>query len=144
MWRGGTGSRIRGRSLALREFLAALVPGVQYVSLQRELPPEDLEAIASRPDIVHVGEEQADFRDAAALCESVDLVVSVDTSVAHLAGALDVPVWVLLPGHCDWRWFDDRDDSPWYPRATLFRQRHDGDWSDVLARVAMGLRARFG
>jgi hypothetical protein len=119
MWRGGTGSRIRGRSLALREFLAALVPGVQYVSLQRELPPEDLETIASRPDIVHLGEEQADFRDAAALCESVDLVVSVDTSVAHLAGALDVPVWVLLPGHCDWRWFDDRDDSPWYPRAKL-------------------------
>ena len=144
MWRGGTGSRIRGRSLALREFLAALVPGVQYVSLQRELPDEDLAVLASRPDIAHFGDEQADFSDAAALCEAVDLVVSVDTSVAHLAGALDVPLWVLLPARCDWRWFDERKDSPWYPRATLLRQTRDGDWSEVLARVAAGLRTRFG
>jgi ADP-heptose:LPS heptosyltransferase len=143
MWRGGTGSRIRGRSLALRELLPALVPGVQYVSLQRELPEEDLEVLASRPDIVHVGEAQADLRDAAALCASVDLVVSVDTSIAHLAGALDVPLWVLLPERCDWRWFDDRADTPWYPRATLLRQRRQGEWADVLERVAAGLKARF-
>jgi predicted O-linked N-acetylglucosamine transferase (SPINDLY family) len=144
MWRGGIGSRIRGRSLALHDLLPALVPGVQYVSLQRELPDEDLAVLASRRDIVHLGDEQEDFRDAAALCASVDLVVSVDTSVAHLAGALDVPLWLLLPARCDWRWFDGREDSPWYPRATLLRQRRDGDWREVLERVAAGLRARFG
>ena len=142
MWRGGSGSRIRGRSIAAREFLAALPSGPGYVSLQRELPHEDLEAIATRPDLVHFGDAQQDFRDAAALCASVDLVVSVDTSVAHLTGALGRPLWLLLPGRCDWRWFDDREDSPWYPSASLLRQRRDGDWSDVLERVAAGLRAR--
>jgi predicted O-linked N-acetylglucosamine transferase (SPINDLY family) len=144
MWRGGSGSRIRGRSIAAHAFLAALPRGPRYVSLQRELPAEDLEAIATRPDLVHFGDEQEDFGDAAALCASVDLVVSVDTSVAHLAGALGRTLWLLLPGRCDWRWFDDREDSPWYPSATLLRQRRDGDWSDVLERLTAELRARYG
>jgi len=75
------------------------------------------------------------FTDTAAAVSNVDLVISVDTSVAHLAGALGKPVWVLLPLCPDWRWLLDRDDSPWYPTARLFRQPDIGDWESVVGRV---------
>jgi ADP-heptose:LPS heptosyltransferase len=70
----------------------------------------------------------------------LDLVISVDTSVVHLAGALGTPVWTLLPRTADWRWLLDRDDSPWYPTMRLFRQTERGDWPEVLRRVADNLR----
>ena len=90
---------------------------------------------------VHAG--IVDFADTAALIAAMDLVITVDTAVAHLAGALGRPVWVLLP-HCpDWRWLLGRDDSPWYPTARLFRQPAPGDWDSVLARVEEALDARF-
>ena len=82
-----------------------------------------------------------DFRDTAALVELVDLVVSVDTAVAHLAGAMGKPVWVLLPWSPDWRWLLDRTDSPWYPTARLWRQERPGDWAGVIARLARELPA---
>ena len=78
----------------------------------------------------------ADFSDTAALCVLMDLVISIDTSVAHLAGALGIPVWVLLTWAPDWRWLLDRDDSPWYPSMRLFRQKARWDWNGVLDRVA--------
>lgn len=143
VWQGGTGSRIRGRSLPLAELLRALPPGPQYVSLQHELSAADRALIEGRADVAHFGDEQADFADAAALCVLVDRVVSVDTSVAHLAGALGVPLWILLPRRCDWRWFDGREDTPWYPGARLWRQSRDGDWPEVLARVGTALRAEL-
>ena len=87
-----------------------------------------------------------DFSDTAAAVAQLDLVISVDTSVAHLAGALGKPVWVLLPFCPDWRWLLERDDSPWYPTARLFRQPRIGDWDSVIAQVgdALTLRAKTG
>ena len=80
------------------------------------------------------------FGDAAAMCELMDVVISVDTAVAHLSGALGRPTWVLLDYAPDWRWMLDRDDSPWYPSAKLYRQQSLGDWAGVIARVAAELR----
>jgi ADP-heptose:LPS heptosyltransferase len=82
-----------------------------------------------------------DFEDTAALIANLDLVITVDTAVAHLAGGLGRPVWILLPYAADWRWMTGRDDSPWYPSARLFRQRRAGDWGDVLDRVRQALIA---
>ena len=82
----------------------------------------------------HLGDELADFSDTAAVLALADLVITVDTSVAHLAGALGRPLWILLPFWPDWRWTLDRA-SPWYPDARLFRQGADGDWDPVIARV---------
>jgi ADP-heptose:LPS heptosyltransferase len=79
--------------------------------------------------------ELGDFSDTAALTSQLDLVISVDTSVAHLAGALGKPVWVLLTHAPDWRWLLDRDDSPWYPSARLFRQRETREWGSVTTQV---------
>jgi ADP-heptose:LPS heptosyltransferase len=85
-----------------------------------------------------------DFADTAAIIANLDLVIAVDTAVAHLAGAMGKPCWILLADHMtDWRWLSERDDSPWYPDAVrLFRQQERGDWPAVVARVAVAL-ARF-
>jgi hypothetical protein len=85
-----------------------------------------------------------DFSDTAALIQNLDLVITIDTSVAHLAGALGKPVWVMLPYVADWRWMLDREDSPWYPSMKLFRQPKAGDWEAVVARVAAELRRLAG
>ena len=94
------------------------------------------------PDFLLQAHELGDFSDTAALISQLDLVISVDTSVAHLAGALGKPVWVLLTHAPDWRWLLDRDDSPWYPTARLFRQARPGEWDPVLARVIDAGRSR--
>lgn len=134
----------RKRSIALAEFLTLLPPGVQPVSLHKEVREADLPALQARPDMLYFGEALADFSDTAALCELVDVVVSVDTSVAHLAGALGKPVWLLLPVNPDWRWLLDRADSPWYPRARLFRQTGTGQWGPVLRDVQQALMRLSG
>jgi ADP-heptose:LPS heptosyltransferase len=82
-----------------------------------------------------------DFADTAALVSQMDLVLSIDTSVAHLAGALGIPVWIMLPFSADWRWLIDRTDTVWYPTARLFRQKLPGDWDGVVAEVAQALSA---
>jgi ADP-heptose:LPS heptosyltransferase len=81
----------------------------------------------------------SDFGDTATIINQLDLIISVDTSVAHLAGALGKPVWILLCANADWRWFIDRTDSPWYPSATLFRQSVFGQWDDVIHNVKKSL-----
>jgi ADP-heptose:LPS heptosyltransferase len=88
---------------------------------------------------VPIGGELHDFADLAAVVAQLDLVITVDTVFAHLAGALGRPVWILLPFNSDWRWLRDRDDSPWYASARLYRQRRLGEWPEVLARVARDL-----
>ncbi|HEU0216220.1 MAG TPA: tetratricopeptide repeat protein [Stellaceae bacterium] len=111
------------------------VPGVQFVSLHREVRPEHAGALADSPQIVHFGEQLADFADTAAVIAQLDLVISTDTAVAHLAGAMGKPVWVLTQLAPDWRWLLGREDSPWYPTAKLYRQRRYGDWEEVVGRV---------
>ena len=89
--------------------------------------------------ISHYGQELKDFTDTAALCELMDLVISVDTSVAHLAGAIGKTTWVLLPYTPEWRWLFDRDDSPWYESVKLYRQDESREWSRVLNQAAVDL-----
>ncbi len=129
------------RSLALAEMLPLAGDGVQWVSLQKEVSATDAALLASRPDIRSAGGLLTDFAETAALVELMDVVVTVDTSVAHLAGAMGKPVWILLEWSADWRWLRDRDDSPWYPTARLFRQAAPGDWAGVIRRVRDALDA---
>ncbi len=129
------------RSIALSALLAALPDTLEYVSLQKEVRATDRQALESNGHIRHFGDAIKDFDDTAALCEWMDLVISVDTSVAHLSGALGRPTWVLLPYVPDWRWQLDRDDSPWYPSVKLYRQAADRVWAGVLARVRADLAA---
>jgi ADP-heptose:LPS heptosyltransferase len=109
------------------------------ISVQKGAGAEQLETFRALFPIVDLASELDDFVDTAAAMKSLDLVITADTAVAHLAGALGVPVWVALPFNPDWRWLLDRSDSPWYPSMRLFRQKALGDWSDVLARMAAAL-----
>ena len=106
----------------------------RFVSLQKEIRAGDAE-ILKRCNVLQFGQQLGDFSDTAALISQLDLVITVDTSVAHLAGALGKPVWILLTHAPDWRWLLDRNDSPWYPSARLFRQDETRDWSRVTMRV---------
>ena len=113
------------------------------MSLQKSLSESDAELLASCPHVRHAGDALGDFADTAALVELMDVVVTVDTSVAHLAGAMGKPVWILLPCNPDWRWLLDRADSPWYPTARLFRQPAVGDWTAVVRRLREELGREF-
>jgi tetratricopeptide (TPR) repeat protein len=144
VWAGAKSkwAELRQRSLPLRSLLPLLsLPGLEFVSLQKEVPEEDRAVLAERSDLLHVGDEIGDFTDTAALVSLMDLVVSVDTATAHLAGALARPLWILLGRPCDWRWMLEREDSPWYPTARLFRQVRGGEWDDPVRRVVDELRA---
>jgi hypothetical protein len=110
-----------------------------YVSLQRDVRAADATVLQGRSDLLHFGDQLKTFSDTAALMSNLDLIISVDTSVVHLAGALAKSVWVLLPFIPDWRWLLDRDDSPWYPTARLFRQDETRQWDNVIARVHAAL-----
>jgi Glycosyltransferase family 9 (heptosyltransferase) len=124
------------RSLAYDRFAALLAtPDVEFVSIQKEIAPQDAAALRAHANVIHIGDGLRDFTDTAAVVSLLDLVVSADTAVVHLAGALGRPVWVLLPFSPDFRWLLEREDSPWYPTARLFRQPRPGDWESVLARV---------
>jgi tetratricopeptide (TPR) repeat protein len=107
---------------------------IEFISLVRDLRDEDA-PLLDGSGILNLGDELGDFADTAAVISLLDLVVSVDTSVAHLAGAMAKPVWILLPFSPDWRWMLGRSDSPWYPTARLFRQSARDDWTSVLSRV---------
>jgi tetratricopeptide (TPR) repeat protein len=132
----------RERSLELDCLHRLLDPRIEVISLQKEVTDAE-RAWLNRMGIIRVEDLIGDFSDTAALCMLVDLVISVDTSVAHLAGALGVPVWLLLSAVADWRWLRDREDSPWYPSMRLFRQRSRGDWDSVLRPVERELINRF-
>lgn len=139
VWSGNPAhSNDQNRSLALSALRRIAVPGICFVSLQREVRDADRAALRDS-DICDVADQLRSFSDTAALVEALDLVVSVDTSVAHLAGALGKPVWILLPYRPDWRWLMDREDSPWYPTARLFRQPAPGAWEPVLDAVRVAL-----
>lgn len=140
VWSGNAAhTNDENRSFPLSALVNQLPASAQYISLQKEIRPADRETLAQRPDILRLDEEIRDFSDTAALCELVDVVLSVDTSVAHLAGALGRPVWIALPFNPDWRWLLGRSDSPWYPSATLYRQAAPGRWDEVMAHLAQDL-----
>ncbi|WP_377806236.1 tetratricopeptide repeat-containing glycosyltransferase family protein (plasmid) [Azospirillum sp. A29] len=144
VWAGSpTHGNDKNRSIGLAPFARlAAIPGVRLVSIQKgptegqaANPPGGFPLLNLSPDIKH-------FADTAAIMAGLDLVVCVDTSVAHLAGALGVPVWVLVPFAPDWRWMLDRDDSPWYPTMRLFRQSRPQSWDDAVDRLERALRDR--
>jgi tetratricopeptide (TPR) repeat protein len=127
--------RDRERSIGLGDLLPLLDVDATFVSLQKEVRAADTATLRERADIIHFGHELAGFSDTAALMSHLDLVISIDTAIAHLAGALGKPVWILLTHVPDWRWLLDRNDSPWYPTARLFRQSDAREWNSVIARV---------
>ncbi len=131
----------RWRSIPLAH-LAPLTKlgGTTFYSLQMGPQTSQVKQLGSRVRIIDLQDEQEDFADTAAIIANLDLVISIDTSVAHLAGAMGKPVWVLLHKSPDWRWLLEREDSPWYPTARLFRQSTLGNWQDVVARVEQNLR----
>jgi Tfp pilus assembly protein PilF len=143
VWQGNpqhTRDRERSFRLAQLEPLAR-VTGVRLFSLQKNAGTDQIAAVANRFPVTDLGSRLEDFVDTAAALCSLDLVISPDSSPAHLAGALGVPVWLALPYVADWRWMSDRDDSPWYPTMRLFRQRRFGDWDEVFQRLAAELTA---
>ncbi len=140
-WKGNPQQMVdaaRSCPLALFEVLAG-IPRVTWVSLHNEPLEAEERASAQRLGLVDVSAELRDFDDTAALIANLDLVVSVDTAVLHLAGAMGRPAWALLPFSPDWRWLLDREDSVWYPTLRLFRQQRPDDWEPVLERVAAQL-----
>lgn len=127
------------RSIAFEKLRSIMdVPGATFVNIQRDLRVSDEAAFAASP-IVDYRLFLTDFAQTAALVSELDVVVTVDTALGHLAGALGKPVWILLSAVSDWRWLEDRHDSPWYPTVRLFRQRTLGDWGPVFAEVKAGL-----
>ncbi|MDX2185609.1 MAG: tetratricopeptide repeat protein [Opitutaceae bacterium] len=127
------------RSLPLARLLAAIPGKTSLFSLQKEIPASDTAALAATPDMQLLSPFLNDFSDTAAALLCLDALVTVDTSVAHLAGCLGVPTFLLLPTPPDWRWLLGRDDSPWYPTVRLFRQPAPGDWAPALARLHSAL-----
>jgi tetratricopeptide (TPR) repeat protein len=142
-WRGNPNVKNgRKRSVGVELFtrLFATAPeGVVFVSLQKETTAEEKMLLHRFPCVLDKSDAIGDFADTAAMICNLDLIISVDTSVAHLAGALGRRTWVLLPVVPDWRWMMGRDDSPWYPSVRLFRQTKRGDWGTVIDRVATAL-----
>src|SRR3984885_9870488 len=140
VWSGSpTNRNDHNRSIRLSALLPLLDSDATYVGLQQDVRPSDAAVLHERSDLLDFGDELKTFSDTAALVSNLDLVISVDTSVAHLAGALGKPVWLLLPFIPDWRWLLDRDDSPWYPTARLFRQDDTREWDNVITRVHAAL-----
>jgi hypothetical protein len=121
--------------------------GVRLLSLQKHWGSEQLHEVAGQLSVIDLGsrldEASGAFMDTAAVMMHLDLVVTSDTAIAHLAGAMGVPVWVAIPFVPDWRWLLDRDDSPWYPTMRLFRQKRPGDWAGVFEQIRTALAARL-
>ena len=131
----------RWRSFPLAQLLPlAKVPGVRLINLQVDHGLEQLGALNGRLPIIELSSHPRDFVDTAAIVSQLDLVITPDTAMAHLAGGLGVPVWVAMSTVAEWRWMIDREDSPWYPTMRLFRQTTLGDWETVFNRMAEALR----
>ena len=143
-WQGNPRGKIDdGRSIPLEKFVSlGRVPGVRLISLQKHV---GLDQLAGDIEIETLGDAFDNgpdaFIDTAAVMNSLDLIITSDTSIAHLAGALGRPTWVALKQVPDWRWLLDREDSPWYPTLRLFRQPQRDDWASVFATIERELRS---
>jgi len=129
------------RSIPLDTLAHILTEAAEWHAIQKNIRDRDRDYLIRSNSIKNYSGLLKDFSDTAALISEMDLVIAVDTAAAHLAGALGKRVWILLPFHPDYRWLRDRDDSPWYPTAQLFRQAEDGKWDDVLKRISGELDA---
>jgi hypothetical protein len=126
----------QARSIGLTRLSPLLsLSGVKFISIQKDLRPGDRDILRNSPHVTHFGDEIEDFDDTAAIVSLLDLVISSDTSIVHLAGALGKRVWILLQYSAEWRWLLGRTDSPWYPNARLFRQPKIDDWESVVREV---------
>jgi hypothetical protein len=144
VWSGNPDNKVDARrSIRLSDWIPHLPPEFEYFCLQKDVRDADRAALESSRCIVSFDDNLLNFENTAALCDCLDITISVDTSIAHLSCALGRPTWVLLPFTPDWRWLLDRDDSPWYPTAKLFRQKAVDDWNEVFSRVAGDLRREF-
>jgi hypothetical protein len=142
VWRGNPKNKNDyKRSIGLADLIRHLPAGPLYVSLHKDVSETDRQLLQSSQILQF--DDDMDFSGTAALCECLDLVISVDTSLAHLSGALGKNTWILLPFVPDWRWLLDRADSPWYPSVRLYRQDRRGDWSCVLERMQADLIRAF-
>ncbi len=131
------------RSVRLETLAPILaIEGVDFFGLQKPFPEDDRAFAASLPHFTDLSPELIDFAETGALMQSMDLLVAVDTAVVHLAGALGVAAWVLVPEPADWRWLLNRTDNPWYPTLTLFRQQKPTQWAPVTEAIAERLRGR--
>jgi len=135
VWSGSSTHGIYNRSISLLTFLALLSPDADWVCLQKEISEKDVAVLRQDGRITFFDDDLRDFSDTAALLDLMDLVITIDTSVAHLASAMGKPTWILLPFNADWRWLLNRNDSPWYPGVRLFRQEAIGDWTGPIAHV---------
>jgi Glycosyltransferase family 9 (heptosyltransferase) len=143
-WQGGISRIDCGRSFALRLLQPlASVPDVRLISLQRGAGVEQLQRLPPGMRVESLGEEfdapPDAFIDSAAVMQNLHLIISADTAIAHLAGALGRPAWIALKHVPDWRWFLDAADSPWYPTLRLFRQQRSGDWQSVIGAMYIAL-----
>ena len=130
----------RRRSIRLSRLLPLADAGpAVFVSLQKPMPDADKETMRAFDGLTDLSDELTNFGETAALMENLDLIVTVDTSMGHLAGALGKPVWIMIPKAADWRWMLEREDSPWYPTARLFRQPKPGEWDTVIDKVRAAL-----
>ena len=144
VWSGNTAHKHdRNRSLALADLVNYLPKEFEYVSLQKEVRDSDKQVLASN-SIKHFEDDLNDFSDTAALCDLMDIIISVDTSVAHLSGALGKLTWILLAFVPDWRWLLKRNDSPWYESVKLYRQSENREWAPVLEQLARDLTKLHG
>jgi hypothetical protein len=136
VWGGNPRNPTDGkRSLPLVRLLGALPDGYAYVALQKQMSQADADLLQTDPRVHNAADLLSDFEDTAAICSALDGLITVDTSVAHLAGALGLPVMLLVSCVPDWRWMLDRDDSPWYPSLTIIRQPKPGDWTGALSEL---------
>ena len=118
------------------------LPGVSLISLQKGLEARQVNKLPADMRLCDLAPDIRDFADTAAIISHLDLVLTVDTSVAHLAGAMNVPVWTLLPFGADWRWQMDRPDTPWYASMRVFRQAQPGDWNSVISQIICEMKSR--
>lgn len=140
VWSGSAAhANDHNRSLPLSTLAPLLTGQYEFISLQKEVRAQERQLLDTLP-LRQVADQIKDFGDTAALCDLMDLVLTVDTSVAHLAGALGKPVWIMLPKPFEWRWLEQGERSPWYPSARLYRQQQIGDWQPVLAAIAADLQ----
>jgi tetratricopeptide (TPR) repeat protein len=140
IWSGNPAHhRDQARSIELSALTPLLDVPATFFSLQKDIRPADAAMLAAHSEVIQIADDLVDFSDTAAVMTQLDLIISVDTSTVHLAGALGRPVWILLPYLPDWRWLLDRDTSPWYPTARLFRQDETRGWDSVIPRVHTAL-----